>query len=492
MELVQKELIIERIVLSETVQLPVAGDVPVPEKRSARSVISAGATAAVATHDVVGDSIVITGSVRIDAVCADASNEYFSFTSSAPFTHSLRCEGVPAGARVSVKPSVQGLNVRPADSLLSFDAALVLVCTAVDTSGLPVMAAIRGIDDVEFCEREVTAASRARIGGGRLRLREEIDASGVASALTAEGYALCDSVTCTPDGALVRGRLMVSALVSDGDSALSQLAREVEFEEVVPVQAFTHTPEATVTLESVALRAVSDDFGIVSVEAVMLVEIDAVEERKLAIPTDAFSPSARFVPKHRRVRAVMPAERICSRRVIREKVALLEGLPSLKRPVFASAQPVVTLAAATGADVTVEGVLLTRLVYESESGAIYSFVEDIPFVATVECDAVCTPDAEVYCTVKAADSGDRWIDVEFTVDMCARLERSCELEALVGFDEEADPPREAKGIIVYVTSPGDSAYDVAKTLRVPLEQVRRCQPGKEAFAGGEKVVVLKP
>ena len=77
MELIQKELNIERIVLSENAQVQVAGDVPVLEGRSARSIIDASASVAVQNAELIGDSLKIVGTVKIDAVCADGQNEYF-------------------------------------------------------------------------------------------------------------------------------------------------------------------------------------------------------------------------------------------------------------------------------------------------------------------------------------------------------------------------------------------------------------------------------
>ena len=239
--------------------------------------------------------------------------------------------------------------------------------------------------------------------------------------MASNGYAICDSVICSADGAQVKGRIVVSALASDKDSRLSQLTEEIGFDELIPVQTFTHSPVATAELESISMRPLSDEFGLVSVEAIILIDIEENSEKECELPIDAYSPTVSFDPKLTKLDLPLPCEMISARRTIKERIALVEGLPSLSRPVYASAKPLVTMSYADGNDLTIEGVLLTRIVYESESGSVYSFIEDIPFVATVECSKFpCEPVAAVNCCAKITNSGERWVEVVFTIDMLDR------------------------------------------------------------------------
>ena len=466
MELIQKELNIERIVLSENAQVQVAGDVPVLEGRSARSIIDASASVAVQNAELIGDSLKIVGTVKIDAVCADGQNEYFSFTSSAPLMHTMPYRELTPTSRINVRPTVQSFIIRPGDSVLSFDATIELVCTATDSAPIHVLSAICGIDDMECKCQKLKLASRTHIGTGRLRLREELEAKGINAIMASNGYAICDSVICSADGAQVKGRIVVSALASDKDSRLSQLTEEIGFDELIPVQTFTHSPVATAELESISMRPLSDEFGLVSVEAIILIDIEENSEKE--------------------------CEMISARRTIKERIALVEGLPSLSRPVYASAKPLVTMSYADGNDLTIEGVLLTRIVYESESGSVYSFIEDIPFVATVECSKFpCEPVAAVNCCAKITNSGERWVGVVFTIDMLTKLNCDVEIETIVGFEECPDTVCEQKGILIYAARPGDTVFDIAKHLRVPQSLVKESCPSKDSFEGSEKIVVFK-
>lgn len=492
MELIQKELNIERIVLSENAQVQVAGDVPVLEGRSARSIIDASASVAVQNAELIGDSLKIVGTVKIDAVCADGQNEYFSFTSSAPLMHTMPYRELTPTSRINVRPTVQSFIIRPGDSVLSFDATIELVCTATDSAPIHVLSAICGIDDMECKCQKLKLASRTHIGTGRLRLREELEAKGINAIMASNGYAICDSVICSADGAQVKGRIVVSALASDKDSRLSQLTEEIGFDELIPVQTFTHSPMATAELESISMRPLSDEFGLVSVEAIILIDIEENSEKECELPIDAYSPTVSFDPKLTKLDLPLPCEMISARRTIKERIALVEGLPSLSRPVYASAKPLVTMSYADGNDLTIEGVLLTRIVYESESGSVYSFIEDIPFVATVECSKFpCEPVAAVNCCAKITNSGERWVEVVFTIDMLTKLNCDVEIETIVGFEECPDTVCEQKGILIYAARPGDTVFDIAKHLRVPQSLVKESCPSKDSFEGSEKIVVFK-
>ena len=110
MELIWKELPGEHMIYSGIAQAAVEGDIPVPQGRSVREVLSC--TGSVTLSDTMAreGAVAVEGTVSVDVICTDGS--VFAFSSKASFRHTIPAEAVREGMKAQVQPIIpQRANV---------------------------------------------------------------------------------------------------------------------------------------------------------------------------------------------------------------------------------------------------------------------------------------------------------------------------------------------------------------------------------------------
>lgn len=135
------------------------------------------------------------------------------------------------------------------------------------------------------------------------------------------------------------------------------------------------------------MRPVGEEFGLITLEAILDISVFETVERAATVPTDSFSPMLAYDPLAARTRLMLRGESFSAKQSIRENIDVPEGMPEIYRTVYSSARPMTTSVSCGSGRVDIDGILFTHIIYQSEGGAMYSFTEDIPFF--VQADAAC-------------------------------------------------------------------------------------------------------
>lgn len=91
--------------------------------------------------------------------------------------------------------------------------------------------------------------------------------------MTASGEAMIRSIELENGDACVSGTLTVSALCADSGGRLSQVVQHIPFEELVAIESASMMPSGRVSVQSISVRTVGAEFGILSVESIINVEL---------------------------------------------------------------------------------------------------------------------------------------------------------------------------------------------------------------------------
>ena len=485
MELIWKELPGEHMIYSGIAQAAVEGDIPLPEGRSAREVLSCTGSVTLSDTAAKAGAVSVEGTVSVDVICTDGN--VFAFCSQAAFRHIIPIEGVKEGMKARVRPSLQTLELINENGRLRLCAVADMAVMVTAPGGIKVLSSIAGLEDAEQDTRELTLSCRTQEQTGTLRLREELEAPFASAVLYSEVCAALREVSPAPDGVTLEGTLYISALVESRSGVLSQLCRAVPFSETV--EGGGQAPLwGSIDVAAWDVRS-SGEFGVVTADVRLNYSIFGRTLAKAPAAVDIFSPSLPFRCLQSHIRPCSYLGCCHHRHSLTEAVMLPEGLPDAQRVIYTAVRPLITSSGMENGRLMVEGLLFTRILYAGESGSIFAFNEDIPF--STDMPAEGATDALISaCASAYASGGGRSLELNCTVLLSACLYAAEDILCVSGI-EECAPCETPHGLMAYFPSPGDTLYSVAKKYNTSRENLRRCNDDlPEVLSGRERIVFI--
>lgn len=492
MELQFSELGATRLVLRAASQALVEGELPLPEGRQSAEVLCADGSVTVTGAAASEGAVTVEGRVRVELICRDG-DEVFAFASSAAFRHSLPAPGAKDEMTAEAYATLQTLSVEQAGTL-ALSAVLDVECLVLREEPLRVLAGIKGAEDLECKTQSYETVRYAQLGQETVRIREDMSAPNVAAVLRASGTCQIRELRLGGDTAISEGTLTVTALTIGADGKLAQLVQHV------PVTLETGADAAgadqarcvaEAEVESLGLAPVGEDSGLMSVEARIAVRVEAPRAETVTLPQDAYAPSLPLACVKEELQLLLRGETVRFRFGTSETLNIPDGMPECYRVAYCTARPVVTSAAVEDGRLAVEGLLFTRVLYQTEGGMLYAFMEDIPF----RCEnggvgALPEARAQVRVVSAAASGAGRGIEFSYTLQVSAQPYEIVRTAAVTGMEEcaQAAAPR---GVVIYFAGEGETLFDVGRRFNLPRKRLLDTNPGlSETLADGQKLVLL--
>lgn len=491
MELCWKEINAERLIGKSKSQDKISGELPSPDGRKPEVILGRSARVVIDSSAAETDSVRIKGSIIANVTAEDADGESISYESKACFEHCVRIEGACPGMTAQTLASIQSVNMSPSENGAAIDADVDFEVILSSSVPMKVTAGIKGIEDLEINAKKITHNRRSVIGSERIRMRDELAAEGVSEVVSSEGQIAVRDVSLEQGTASVSGVITVSAVTKDANGHLSQLFRQVPFRERVKTDSSADEVFCSAELASLYLTALGEEFALISMDADVEFMLYGINRAEIEIPVDAYSPSVGFDCLYEKALILDSRGIGMNQTTIKEMISLPDNAPELSVPLFSSAVPVVTSVNTDGNEVSVSGVLLTSVTYESTAGKRYFFNEDVPFEVVSENDfsvnmPVIKPNA--VCTVTG--TGDRSVQISYNVVLNTEYLNVIETSAAVGLAEK-ELTEKMIGVVIYFTSEGETDFDVAKRYSVPLSEVSRLNPDSVSpYREGEKLLLM--
>lgn len=490
MELNWKEIEAERTVRSLSEQVRVTGEMPSPDGRVVSNVLASSAQVYIENASPSDGVIDLDGRIVVTMTALDPDGRPFSFESGASFSHRIETDEASIGMQAEITPRIQELNVSPSENGAKLDASIDLMVSVISCIPIRAIDGVSGLSDLEMKTREIRHMRKRSLGSAFVRMREELAADGIEDVVSADGIIAVRDVACDQGAATISGVISVSAVTIDQNAHMGQLVRQVPFREKINMDPCDGEVFCSAKIDSIALRALGEEFSLISMEAGVTFSLWSAEETMITIPSDAFSPSVGFDCLYDEMILRDTIGKISLQTNIKESIALPENAPELEALLFMSARPIVTDSVAENGELTVNGVLVTTSVYESTSGGIRYFSEDIPFSSVMEARGANSSAVRAECIVSASGIGDRSIQAQYSLIIEAELYKLEPVRVAVGLAEHELPPK-SPGMIICLASEGEEVYDIAKRCQVSCESVRSLNPGlEEPFSEGERLMLL--
>jgi len=222
------------------------------------------------------------------------------------------------------------------------------------------------------------------------------------------------------------------------------------------------------------------------------------EEKELLI--DAYCPGLSIQPKKRKIKLTQVVGEVQDQVVVKDSITFpAENVPQASRVLYAEAKPIITDQHISDGKVVIEGVLVTKVIYQSTDPSYgpASIKEDIPFRQSVEvegaledmeCQSQLVVD-HVNCTLVAPD------EVEFRAVMMAEVSVFTSVEKEIFLDVEVEELKQGEdsGMFIYFVQPGDSLWSIAKKYNTTIASILKYNAIDESqiLTPGDKLLIYK-
>lgn len=492
MELIWKELDAVRLMEKRTDNVRVDGMMHSPDGRTPAAIVLASPHTEVLSSIVDNDGLHITGRITVMLICEDGTGGLFSYESTASFKHDTAVGCASQGVSASTSAQIVSARVYPDENGALLESEIEL--TSILTSSVPVRVTggISGVSDLEMKTVEYESSKRVVLGTGVSRMREELASEAAEGVLYSEGQITVRDVAADSGAAAVSGTLTVSAAVTDRNGRPSQLIRQIPFREKIGINGNGEKLFCDAKLKNVWLRALGEDFGIISLEAEVEFTVFTTETHKITLPVDAFSPTIGFGCLSEKTELLSYIGNISAACNVKETIPLPEMAADVTSPLFAGSRALVTGTERVAAGIAVNGLTYTTVVYESSAGALHMFSDETPFSLLIEgADRSNTHTVNVSCVTQILGTGERCVSVQNAFELDAELYLSEAAEPVVGLAETELTERKP-GIILCFASEGEDEFDIAKRYSVPCALVQSMNPESKApYSEGERLMIMK-
>lgn len=491
MELIWKELEAERLISRNKVQVRISEDLPSPDGRQPSVILDNTTRVKIENASVSDGEILLSGEIEAIITSVDTDGKTFAFISNADFSHVIKADCALSGMSVKTDPVIQNVTASPSPGGARLDANVDIEYLLISAVPMRIIGGVSGVEDLEMKTDKAADHTLKTVGEETLRLREEIAAEGISEVISTSGVICVRNVAPENGGATVSGLITVSAVVSDVNGHIGQLVRQIPFRERLAVSAVCDTLYCRAELDSVYLRSLGEEFSLLAMDAQTHFTLFAPEEKQLVIPVDAFSPTIGFGCLRDRIEVLNTLRIETVQTVFKETIELPEGAPDIGTPLFASSRMIITESSVCDKEESVKGVISATVVYESETGIINTFTEEIPF----EYESEIPEDADdlivnAECVADIAGASERSIQIQFTAALDSTQIRTDTAEVLTGL-AEMEQREKLQGLVVCFASEGESVFDIAKRYSVSCASVRKLNPDiEEPCREGDKLILL--
>ncbi len=492
MEPIWGEMNVERIKGRSITQLLVESELPLPAGRDAQRLLHAQGKIQNNSARCTNGRILAEGTITLQLLCVDNEQQPFGMRASTQYNHDIPLADVTDGMRASVKSQILDLRCTLRDRRIHLEAVAELNAMAEHTERMRVLSDIANEENVQKLYTEQQIGQMTHVGGGTLRLREEIPASGVQQLLIADAEAQIKNAVPNDSGIAVNGVLFISALYMDESGALNQHSNQLPFEEFITVE------QPVQNCVSLGVTPQVNDFtlligeteGMIDVETSLSLEASCISNTQINALSDVYVPNGCCCCKQEMVERISPVKQIQQNCTVHESVRIPEGMPDAFRVTYVTARPTVLGVIDQEGMLAVDGLLITCVVYQTDEGVVTSFEEDIPFRCAIDAVYMVDSDVRVH-TLEAHGSGSgRLVNCVFTLETCATL-RELRYIPLAMQMEPAEPEQRDNGILIYYASAGETLWDIGKRFGVTTAQLQTWNPGKEeTFMEGEPLLIL--
>ena len=503
-EVLREELPLQRFVGESLGQAVVEGEIALPGGlREETNVLCADAMAVAERSDVQPDRVTADGKVTFHVLYTQGDPTHVSaLEATAEFSHPMDSPGALPGMTAPVSLMVEHVEANAQGGRLHLMAILRVQARVFSDEPLAVVTGIRNMDGLMTRAETLSGCQTVATGAQDALVRDECELGAVlqiTDTLYATAVATVQDVMGGEERATISGNILLEVVHRSAmpSRPLVVTRHTLPFEETLSLMGENG--------DDLCLSAVVKDVAVLSQEAgedgartlraeVLLgLSARATRRREATLLLDAYTTQG----------PTLSLERLNVRRALRHRqvhtaesgklTLITDGRAPVRTPLTAVLRPVITEWASRGGKLWVEGMMETTLLYMTdESDVPQSYRTEEPFRMSFACD-LSLPDSLVLTPGNVEVSGitsDR-VEIKYILYLSC-YDVSLGDEPLV-VDVSEQPAGEMEpGILLYISRPGETLWDIARRYRVSASSLKAMNPSLGDVAqDGERVILWR-
>jgi len=516
MELLKKNIRMNRQKSKAVNQITLDEDHNVPDsKPDIGSIIQENGTIKVENTKIMENHVLLSGALEISIlyISDNGEKQLHRMNTRLPFEEKLNLDGVDAGDNISLKWTVEDLNVHMINSRkVSIQALMVFMASIEEIYDAQAGIEVKDVDELSTMTKTLEPLSLAVQKKDIVRVKDEI---ALASNKPNIGELLWDNVQLrgtdirVMDGELdVKGELFAFALYAgdDENSTKQWVEMALPFHETITCgsSAAFMIPDVEMTLSACTLEVRPDYDGeerLIQVEAVLDLDIKLYEEDKVEILADVYSPLTELKPVMKQEIYESLIVKNFSKCRSGELINMEENQPRMLQICHSKGDIKIDDTTIVNNGIQVEGSVFVTILYITSDDTLPFAVMNsmVPFQHTIEVEGINT-DCRFSLKTELEQLSTTMIDSE---KIEAKV--SINLNALVVqvhhencisdvVEEELDLKKlqDLPGIVGYIVQPGDSLWSIAKSYCTTPYHIKELNELEtDEIQTGNRLIIMK-
>lgn len=454
--------------------------------------------------DIMDEQVFLEGKTFFNVVYADMIGELYSFESSATFKHTVEVPGSKSGFRGYASCATKDINYRLLPSgIVAVKAYAEITCNVWTQVNKDILTEVVSDAGTYIREEAISVPVQTAFKNTLVTVRDEIripqNMPTINKILDVGGYAIVKNITVENMKVVAEGDIRASIIYEskDKNAPLQHLTSTLPFGEIIGIDEVEESDLASIFTEIVDLAAHpydgSEDIFAIDVSFKLITSV--YSNKKINLIGDMYSTGTKLECTREKLAMRGLRSYSSSKSILRSSIDLPKSAPDVARVLFSRANPSINKATAMQGYVEVEGMLYTQIGYSVANGRVHSAAIETPFKTEISVEGA-HPGMEVMARGNIeyfeVEGSGRDLDAKFSIEIALACYISQNRDVVLDVVESPEKIQTEKGILVYFTQPGETAWDICKKFHVSqdtLESLNK-HANISSIQPGNKLIII--
>ena len=488
-EILREELPLQRFVGENLSQAVVEGEVALPGGlREETTVLCAEAMAVLDRSDVQTDRVDADGKVTFHVLYTQGDPTHVSsLEASAEFSHTVDFPGASAGMTAPTSLMVEHVEANAQGGRLRLMAILRVQARVFSDEPLAVVTGIRNVDGLMVRTETLSGCQTVATGAQDVLVRDECELNAVlqiTDTLYATATATVQDVMGGEERATISGNILLEVTHRSGmpSRPIVVTRHTIPFEETLSLMGENG--------DALCCNAVVKDVAVLSqdgqeegdrmlrAEVLLGLSAHATRRRDVCLLLDAYTTQGNLLMlKTQQVMRALSHKQVHTAES-GKLTLLLDGQAPARTPLRAALRPIITDLTRAGGKLNVEGMMEATLLYMTDDSEVpQTYQAEEPFRMSFACDLSLPESLMLYpSNIEVTGITSDRVEVKYILHVSCYDVQLGDEPLVVGVDERQAEPVEP-GILLCLSQPGETLWDIAKRYRVSCDSLKRMNPG---------------
>ncbi|WP_250277310.1 DUF3794 and LysM peptidoglycan-binding domain-containing protein [[Clostridium] colinum] len=518
MDILKKDITIDKKIGKETSQVLVEGDIIVPDtKPDIDMVLEANAVAYIDSKDIVNDRITFKGNLDINVLfVAKAENKpIYNMQYTYPINDFINMDGIDKSMTVFTTCNITNLDYKLInDRKVSFRAILDVTSEVLSKENIEIVSSIDGLDEKQMKVTNININKVACTKFDRFNIKDDIEISSgrpnIKEILDISFNIANKDIKTQLEKINISGDVRACILYKsdEEDSMITYFEQDIPFNGAIEVEGATDDMIGDVYLDIQEknvqiLEDVEGNPRVIGIDIYVGCNIKVSYEDKMNILEDAYALDKQInIEKNMQSYPML----ICKNKnqaSIKEIIKLDEECPPILQVLKVSGKPILDNIEILENKVVAEGIVECKILYitNNDEYPMYCFNTIIPYSQAIDTKGTKPDMVKVDINSSLEHIGinmmsDKDVEVRCAInfDTCVTKEKEISFITDVVFDEVDEQFLDSiASMIIYVVQPGDTLWCLAKKFNTTVDDIVSLNDieNPDLIYPGQKLLILK-